>query len=154
MAEQIDHLKVAEELEYHGSTGVISGVSGAASLGAQSIRHLHAENAQLKRHWIEDDRDLNELTDKVAKQEQEIADLRRFIALRQKLTVDAIGERLAMNADVKEALECWRNSGGFHSNDPSECFDKMYLLAAAFVAQNENPLFGDECADPPPLERE
>lgn len=45
-----------------------------------------------------------------------------------------------MNEELKDAMECWRNSGGFHANDPSECFETVYLLAAAFMDQQDDAL--------------
>ena len=44
-----------------------------------------------------------------------------------------------MSEELKDALECWRNSGGFHASDPSECFEKVYTIAAAYVAEHPPP---------------
>lgn len=38
---------------------------------------------------------------------------------------------------VRDALERWCNSGGFHACDESQCFEAIYTLAAAYAAEHE-----------------
>ena len=39
--------------------------------------------------------------------------------------------------ELRDAMECWKNTDGFGSSDESECFEKVYILAAAWMRLNE-----------------
>jgi hypothetical protein len=39
-------------------------------------------------------------------------------------------------SELQDAMERWHNSGGFHACDESQCFEAVYTLAAAYMAEH------------------